>query len=383
MKARIAAFTVLLLALALLPSCGFFGPDNGTSNNGNGNGNGGGGGTPPTGTGIAPRFAYVSNFSGASITALTVNASTGVLSSVVGSPFSGGAVGRPAAVATDPGGNTLFVADQAAGVLSFPINRNDGTLPQLGTALPFVTQLTSAAVTPNAAFLYVVDHTNSQLLSFQIGSLGTMTVLTLPIGLSANPWQVTVTNNGTLAYVANDVAGTDVFTADPNAGFLTLKATVPMLSNGPSRDVAVTPNEKFAYVINGSSGIEAYSVNATTGNLTRIGTSAVSTGTNPVKIAIDPTGNFVYVANNGSNNVSGYKINTDGSLTAVAGSPFAAGNAPSWVAADPSGLFLYVTNQNDNSVTVYALSNTGALTVKATQTTDQPGAGPTSIVITK
>src|SRR5438270_158868 len=115
MKARIAAFIVLLLALALLPSCGFFGPDNGTSNNGNGNGNGGGGGTPPTGTGIAPRFAYVSNFSGASITALTVNPSTGALTSVIGSPFSGGAVGRPAAVATDPGGNTLFVADEAAG----------------------------------------------------------------------------------------------------------------------------------------------------------------------------------------------------------------------------------------------------------------------------
>ena len=263
MKARIAAFIVLLLALALLPSCGFFGPDSNTSNNGNGNGNGGGGGGTPTGTGIAPRFAYISNFSGSSITALTVNSSTGVLTSVTGSPFSGGALGRPAAVTTDPGGNTVFVADQAAGVLSFPINRNDGSLPQLGTALPFVTQLTSAAVTPNGAFLYVVDHTNSQLLSFQIGQLGTMTVLTLPIGLSANPWQVTVANNGNFAYIANDVAGTDVFTADPNAGFLILKATVPMLSNGPSRDVAITPNEKFAYVINGSSGIEAYSVNAT------------------------------------------------------------------------------------------------------------------------
>ena len=373
MKAKVAAFILLLIAVALLPSCGFFTPETG-------NNNGGGGGGTPSGTGVPPKFAYIANFNGSSITGLTVNSGNGVLTSVTGSPFAGGALGRPTALATDPAGNFLFITDQAAGVLSFPINRNDGTLPTVTGNFPLVSQLISAAVTPNAVFLYVVDHTNSQLLSFQIGNLAVISVLTLPIGLSANPWQVTVAPNGNFLYVANDVAGTDVFTADSTTGFLTQRPTVTMLNGGVAKDVAVNPASTFAYVINANGGIEAYSINASNGDLTRIGTAAVATGTNPIKITIEPTGKFLYVANQGSNNVSAYAINTDGSLAPVTGSPFAAGGGPSWIAADPSGLFLYVTNQNDSTVTVYAISTSGALTVNATQ---QTGAGPSSIVVTR
>jgi 6-phosphogluconolactonase (cycloisomerase 2 family) len=381
MKAKVAGLVLILLVFALLPSCGFFVPDNSSSGGGN-NGGGGGGGTP-TGTGVTPRFAYIANFNGSSITGTTVNSANGTLAGVTGSPFSGGALGRPNALAADPGGNFLFIADQAAGVVSFPINRNDGSLPTVSSAIPFVTQLTSAAVTPNTTtnggFLYVVDHTNSQLLSLQIGTLGSLGILTLPISLSANPWQIAIAPNGKFAYVANDIAGTDVFTADPNTGFLIQRPTVTMLNNGASRDVVVNPSSTFAYVLNGAGGVEAYSINGSNGDLTRVGTAAVPTGTNPVKIAIDPTGKFLYTANSGSNNVSGFTINADGSLTAISGSPFAAGGGPSWVAADTSGLFLYVTNQNDSTVTVYSLSTTGALTVNATE---QTGTGPTSIVVT-
>lgn len=83
---------LLLFSLCFLTACsGFFSDET----------NNGGGTTSGT-----PRFAYTANFSGGigfgSISAYTVNASTGALTAVIGSPFATGT--GPDGIGSDAGG---------------------------------------------------------------------------------------------------------------------------------------------------------------------------------------------------------------------------------------------------------------------------------------
>ena len=100
----LAALALLVVALN---GCGdFFVNDNGSS-----------GGT--TGT---PKFAYVSNYNSGgagSISAFTVDSSTGALTAVSGSPFSSGAGNGPVGIVADSAGNFVFVANEGGGVSSF------------------------------------------------------------------------------------------------------------------------------------------------------------------------------------------------------------------------------------------------------------------------
>src|SRR5437762_2088674 len=87
-------------------------------------GHGGGGGGAPAAT---PKFAYVANQFSNNVSAFTINASTGALTPVAGSPFVAGT--HPVSVTVDPSGKFAYVANFSSNnVSAFMIDAASGAL---------------------------------------------------------------------------------------------------------------------------------------------------------------------------------------------------------------------------------------------------------------
>ena len=100
-----------------------------------------------------PRFAYVANRNSNNVSAYTVDATSGAITPIAGSPFAAGDL--PVAIAVDPTGTYAYVANQmGATVSAFAISRTSGALTAVSGS-PFATGTapTSVAVDPSGSFL--------------------------------------------------------------------------------------------------------------------------------------------------------------------------------------------------------------------------------------
>ncbi|MCU7845625.1 MAG: lactonase family protein [Candidatus Thiodiazotropha sp. (ex Monitilora ramsayi)] len=274
---------------------------------------------------ITPRFAYVANRNGNSISSFTIDSSDGTLTGIGPSPVTAGLT--PSSVTADPSGRFVYATNSASNDVSgYTIDTNNGSLTQMG-ASPF-----------------------SLIPSF-------------------GPQSISVEPSGRFAYTANASDSISAFSINQNNGALTLESGLSTASTDPIA-ISVDPTGRFAYVANTSptDSVSAFSIAADTGALTSIGT--IAAGSAPNDVAIDPSGRFVYVANVGiaSYNISAYSIDsTTGALTEIPGSPFPAGSAPFSITVDPLGQFVYVANQSSQSVTRYIIDPiSGELTAGST-----------------
>jgi 6-phosphogluconolactonase (cycloisomerase 2 family) len=332
------------------------------------------------------RFLYAAN-SGANpgnISAYTIDAHTGALTAVSGSPFAADTL--PWGVTVDPSGKFAYVpnlgANHGNGNLSaYTIDSSTGALTAVPGS-PFAGGLIPQFVTvhPNGKFAYVTNGLSNNVWAYAIDATsGALTaVLGSPFAAgTANtaPSSVTVDPSGRFAFVpsldGNTAVGTILaYTIDGTTGALTPVTGSPVAAGTYPNVVTVDPSGKFAYVANiDSADISAYAINASGGALTPIAGSPFAAGgpnTFPRAVTVDPSGKFAYVATGtvASGNIWVYSINqTTGALTAIAGSPFAAGNGAYIVAVDPSGSFAYVGNFYSNNVSAFAINaTTGALT---------------------
>jgi 6-phosphogluconolactonase (cycloisomerase 2 family) len=268
---------------------------------------------------------YVRTFN--SVSAYQLNATTGALTPVPGSPFATGTA--PSDLTVDPSGQFVYVPN---------ISSNDVSAYRLDP--------TTGALTP---------------------------VPGSPFATAAFPRSITVDPSWQFVYVLSDTVIGDTstnisaYTLDAMTGALTPVAGSPFAAGTTRFGLKVDPAGRFVYVPNdGSNNISAYTIDPTTGVLIPVAGSPFAAGTEPFVLTVEPSGKFVYVVNFISDNISAYTLDaTTGALTPVAGSPFASGGAaPSGVTADPSGQFLYVPNQNifSNNVSAFMLNaTTGAL----------------------
>ncbi len=76
---------------------------------------------------LIPKFAYVANRNSANVSAYTINATTGALAPVAGSPFAAGT--NPVGVAVDPTGKFAYVGNYSSNnVSAYTINATTGAL---------------------------------------------------------------------------------------------------------------------------------------------------------------------------------------------------------------------------------------------------------------
>lgn len=217
--------------------------------------------------------------------AFSVDASSGALSPVPGSPFAGQTLvglGGTNSIALHPSGSYLYSSGPFMGITGYSIDTTSGALSQLSGS-PFVptgaffnTELT---VHPSGNFLYMADLDADGVRVFPIASDGS---------------------------VGTEVAGS------------------PFASGAAPRDLALNPSGKFVFVPNeGDLNVTTFAVNASTGALTLVGNA--DTGNGPSAVTVDSLGKFLYVTNYWDGKVSAYSIDSaSGALAPVAGSPFAA-----------------------------------------------------------
>ena len=280
----------------------------------------------------AQPFAYVTNFTSATVSVIDIGTNTVVATVPVGS--------LPRRLAITPDGTRAYVGNQSSNtvsVIDIGTNTVVATVPVGNTPI-------GVAITPDGSRAYVTNVSSNTVSVIDIG----MNTVVAIVPFGGQPLGVAITPDGTRAYVTNISSNTVSVIA---TGTNTVVASVPVGSR-PFR-IAITPDGTRAYVTNLSSN--NVSVIAT-GTNTVVAT--VPVGNTPVGVAITPDGSRAYVANVNSNTVS---VIATGTNTVVATVPV--GNTPVGVAITPDGSRAYVTNISSNTISVIA---TGTNTVVAT-----------------
>jgi 6-phosphogluconolactonase len=290
----------------------------------------------------------------------------------------------PVAMAVDPSAQFAYVANFDAGFLSvFAFNPQKGTLtaatdPNTGLLVgpifcgPNPIALT---ITANGSLIYVLNQianpvpnrpgqVQATITAFGIfGPTGALTAVTgqpfnTPTGTSTLPVAIASTPDSKFVYIA-DAAQANIsgFAIGPNS------ALTPMPNSftaGPAPTfITIDPSSRFLYVADKQSNqVFGFAINAGTGALSPLNGSPFAAGTTPVSLAIDSTGVLLVAANKGSNNISAYSIdNTTGGLTPLQGSPFKTGTAPASVTFDGTNRFVYVADSVSNDVAGFAITN--------------------------
>ena len=389
-------------------------------------------GTSPYAAVVDPssKFLYVSNTRSNNVSAYTINSTTGALTAVTGSPF---AATTPGPLVVDPTGKFLYVAESGtnstnSGVFAFTINATTGALTAVAGS-PFAADSGTGALSidPSGKFLYAANGFSNDVSAYTINATtGALTAITgSPFAVAPEPSAIAIDPLSkfiyvTASYVSNTIS---VFSINATTGALTAVTGSPFAGPLGVTDFTVDSLGNVAYAMglqSGSAGayteLVAYSINTTTGAVTQLGETMAGSGvgslalangtssasyvpkfayvtnandddisaytvspgsgalasvtgspfpahTTPASVTVDPSGKFAYAANANSDDVSAYSINAaSGALTPVSGSPFSAGSLPVSVAVDSSGRFAYVAGSVSNSISGFTINSaTGAL----------------------
>jgi len=342
------------------------------------------------------KFLYIIDNENETVSGFTISPASGALTLITGSPYQMG--GLPNGLTVDPSGQHLLVTmqpgltGQNTGVSVFSINATSGALT-LVPGSPFATGAlnpSSIVVDPTDQYVYVAGNEGS-VADFTLNSSnGVLTALpgTQPFLDYGQPSVLSVDPSGRFVYVTGYYSVT-AFGLSPGSGvpiklanFRTNQLSMSnlVITNGTA---AVQSAPQLAYVANagttngspGSNNVWGFSIDPTAGGLSALGSSPVAEGYSPTAVTSDRLGQFLFVANNCSDpacsasagSVSAYIINpATGSLTAAPGSPFLAGLNPVGVVVDPSERFVYVLNGSDQTISAYALNSaTGSLSLVA------------------
>ena len=264
------------------------------------------------------RFVYVTNLADNTVSAFTLDKTTGMVKAVPGSPFLAGTA--PGAAAVDPSGTFLYVAnDGSNNVSGFKINA-DGSLAKVsGSPFPAGTQ-PQQGIAVTAGFVYVSSQLSNDISVYSFDNTGSLTQLpTSPVKLA------------------------------------------PALTPQPE-SLAVDPLSQFLFTANmTANNVSAFTVNGN-GSLTQAASSPFGVGfSSPQYLVTDRTGSFLYVVNVDNNTVTTYTITPNtGALTQL-GAALPTGNFPEGLAVDAANKFLLVANCSDADLSVYSINN-GALT---------------------
>ena len=286
----------------------------------------------------------------------------------------------------------LTGSSPAGGISAYAVDYQIGSLTPLADSpiLAGRNPITLVA-SPNGLNLYVVNHDDSSVGEYAIGTDGKIFLqntynvtgsmaTAIAIDAAGKFLYVTFTYqlgpNGQQLYspASPGPGGVTIFPINAN-GSLGTPSTLKV-GNNPAGIVVSRPpaggTAVFAYVLDQEAPPKAtvlgFSQNLTTGALTPTPGTVITTdatgktvatgygaGTTPSAIAEDPSARFVYITDEATNQLYGNLVANNGSLVPMVNSPFATGIFPVGVTIDPRGKFLYVANFSSNTVGAYAI----------------------------
>jgi 6-phosphogluconolactonase (cycloisomerase 2 family) len=371
----------------------------------------------PTGRNLYAGHLLVSSTPEFQVRAYSVNATTGALTPISGSPFASLAV--PSSLEVDSTGKYLYVANTQSNQLSaYSIDRGDGSLWRLassptnaGASPTLVT--THEDATPlslSSKFVYVTEA--GSIRSFNIAEDGTLSAGAAPSVSATSPLGVTLDRQGRFAYVADPGAhGVRIYAVNASTGTLTELASNPVNTGGDPQYVVIHPSGRHAYVsIPSTTSIVKFTIDATTGDLSSavaktatvqdlvitlngrwlIATPAggptvysypidASSGelgdevalnlgstVTIASIAVDSSGKFAYITDTANATIRQFEINAQtGALSPVdvTGS-YGASRVPVGIAVDPKGAFAFTADSTGNSVSMFGINTNGSLSYR-------------------
>jgi 6-phosphogluconolactonase len=319
------------------------------------------------------KFLYVgdSNESGSRMLGFAIDPVSGTLTAIAKAPVA--VAPAPVAAIVDHRGEFLYVASQtpraAHGALSvFALDARTGRLAPV-TGSPFGAGYCAGniAIDPSDRFLYLAGCSvfgklgaMPSVLDFRIdANSGAPTpIATQPFGVGTSeanqpPSGVAVDRAGHRVFAADLLGGSVwVFDIKPDSGALTpipsspFLVAAPGLSDRPSSLALHSADASlFTTLIPakrttpaGAGSVSAFAIDETGGALKPVAGSPYKAGTNPVAAVVEPSGRFLYVLNRDDATVSAYRIAADGTLARVEGSPFAIDVGERRSGLQPSGL---------------------------------------------
>ena len=240
------------------------------------------------------RFLYVANRDSDSVSAFVIDAATGTLAPISGSPFA--TVLHPVAVAVDPAGRFAYVAGVA-----------------------YVSGMFQGAVAA-----YAIDPGSGALAPIAGGGVSS------PVGILS----LTVDPTSKYVYVTNGAFGdsrVSVFSIDQKSGALTAVPGSPFRAGASPASVAFDRNLHFATVANSgdeytwlAGDVWAYAIDASTGALTPSNTlsspcsdTALKPGIGgpyPFSVVVEPSGRFGFVQTGPRGNVWRLLLDASGEI---------------------------------------------------------------------
>lgn len=294
----------------------------------------------------------------------------------------------------------------------YSINATSGILAAIpGSPFSNVSGPSAMAVSSNRLFAYVTNGRTSTVAAFRVSTEGALLSVPTtppnpnPAPVEAAPGALAIAPNAKHVYVGN--SGTDkvtTFTIEASGALTLIPQTAgtvnPVSVNGSDpAAIAITQNRQFLYAANsGSNNVTAFSIGAT-GLVSLITPSGANTnpistgGTTPKGMAISPNGSFLYVANSGSHNVTVFQIGTNGLLTLVpptggTTNPIptgTGGTTPNALMISLDGRFLYSTNSG-GTISAFTIGSDGLLTLVPTSAGNlnpiSAGANATPVALT-
>jgi len=284
----------------------------------------------------------------------------------------------------------LTTSSQDGGVSAYAVDYQIGSLtPLADSPIQAGRNPVTLVASPNGLNLYVVNHDDSSVGEYSIGTDGKIFLqntynvtgsmaTAIAIDAAGKFLYVTFTYqvgpNGQQLYspASPGPGGVTIFPINAN-GSLGTPSTVKV-GNNPVGVVVSRPKGSvvFAYVLDQEVAPKAtvlgFLQNQTSGALTPTPGTVITTdstgktvatgygaGTTPSAIAEDPSSRFVYITDEATNQLYGNLVANDGSLVPMTNGPFATGIFPVGLTIDPRGKFLYVANFSSNSVGAYAI----------------------------
>jgi 6-phosphogluconolactonase (cycloisomerase 2 family) len=324
------------------------------------------------------KFAYVPNFSSNNISVFSIDANTGVLSSV--STTGLGTSGRD--VVVDFSGKYLYaLAYGTSMVHAFAINNATGALSAIGSPLPTGTNPNSVTLHPTGKFLYVTS-TGGTVNSYNVDQTTGLLTASGSVATGSTSRWVRVDPSGKYAFTVN--SGTNdmyTYSIDQTTGVLSQVGS-PLIVGTDPRSLSITPDGKYIYIAEFNvNHLTPYAFDQSTGGITT--GSFVSVTSAPESVFVHPTGKYVYVAYTAGGplgSISGYNINaTTGAITII-NTATNTTVSPNRLVIDPTGKFAYSSNYTASTVTLFTIDPiTGVVTTGASYT---PGTNPNGIFIT-
>jgi 6-phosphogluconolactonase (cycloisomerase 2 family) len=318
-------------------------------------------------------FLFVNNqaASGNSINGYSV-AVDGTLTALAGSPTLTGGLGANAACSSvnrlvlSAGNNLLFVSNGGDQTISaFSIDPTSGALtPAAGS--PFTSGLTldacngiSLAATPDGQFL--MASSNGQIKTFSIGAGGVLTAISTASNPATPNSSMKISANGQFLAVSNGTS-VSVYTINGD-GSLAAVAGSPFAETGTATlaglDFSSTSGLLYGAEASATAAFaDAWTVGAN-GALSAVSGSPFSdTNLNSNVVLLSPADGFLFASNSGSANVSSYSVGLGGVLTGVSSSGTL--HSPVGMATDRSGTLLFVAD-DAFGVGVFNINGAGSL----------------------